>query len=103
LCEYYEGFCVDKCGNYTDGTECTDALNGSCFWILEDGGDGFCVVRNNVVCSDLLNENQCNGDDVPSSLTDVCFFLKGNNSESSSQRQNMCIDKVWNIKRGENK
>jgi hypothetical protein len=51
------------------------------------------------VCGDILIKDQCEGDDVPSSLEDACFFLKGNDSESSSQKQNKCVLKVCNERR----
>jgi hypothetical protein len=69
-------------------------LDGRCFWLLKNGGGGSCVVRDRLKCSDLLVEKQCDGDNIPSPLEDVCFWLKGNDSESSSQKENKCMKKV---------
>jgi hypothetical protein len=76
-------------------------LGGKCFWLLKNGGDGSCVVKDRLKCSDLLVEDQCSGDNVPSSLKNKCFWLKENDSESSSRKQNNCIRKVRKKKKGE--
>jgi hypothetical protein len=103
LCEYYDGLCVYECPWYKVNSTCTSASGGRCFWLLENGGSGSCVIMNNLECSDLLVEDQCDGVNVPSPLANDCFLLRGNDSEISSQKGNKCMKKVWAKSRGENK
>jgi hypothetical protein len=99
------GMCVERnsttytCSDINRYAECLrgggmDVLDGRCFWVFEDGGSGFCVVEDDMVCGDLLVMKQCDGDDAPPSLEDGCFWLMGNDLELSSQKINMCMNKV---------
>jgi hypothetical protein len=85
---------VGICPWYRDNIECTNALDGRCFWLIENGSSGSCVEKDGLVCGDLLLKSQCDGDNVPSTLVDECFLLEGNNSESSYRKQNECVLKV---------
>jgi hypothetical protein len=107
--------------------------NGECFWLYDathvDGGECRSRTDSNLRCLDVTNISQCADGLVDTTLEDKCFiynnlcdwkceyiiaevtcsgradcfFLLGNDSESSPQNQNKCVNKVYNKKRGKNK
>jgi hypothetical protein len=76
---------------------CASDVDGRCFWLMDETGSGSCVVKNKVVCSDLVVKAQCDGDNVPSLLKDECYWLlmeEGGNGSCVVKNNITCNDVV---------